>query len=84
MYILGINGSPREKGNTHEFLNIALDRAAELGAETSEIWLGNKEIKGCRGCYGCVSAKQCVIQDDFQAIFAEILRADAILLGTPV
>lgn len=84
MYVLGINSSPRENGNTHAFLNMALNRAAELGAETSEIWLGDKNLKGCRGCYGCVSAKKCVVEDDFQAIFNEILRADAILLGTPV
>lgn len=84
MVVLGINASPREKGNTHVFLNTALTRAAELGAETSYIWLGDKSLKGCRACYGCAEAKHCVIEDDFPAIFQELLRADAILLGTPV
>lgn len=84
MVILGINGSPRENGNTRAFLDVALKKAAELGAETSCIWLGDKSLRGCRGCYGCVKEKQCVINDDFQRIFNEILRADAILLGSPV
>ncbi len=84
MKILAINGSPRKEGNTSIFLNMALSRARELGAETSYIWLGDKSIKGCRGCYGCVEAKQCVVKDDFQSIFEEMLQADAIFLGTPV
>jgi multimeric flavodoxin WrbA len=83
MYILGINGSPRESGNTKAFLDMTLNRAAELGAETKSIWLGDKNIKGCRACYGCVQAKKCVYEDDFQPIFDEILKADAILLGSP-
>ena len=84
MKILGINGSPRENGNTGAFLDMALARAAELGAETSKIWLGDKALRGCRGCYGCVEAKHCVVEDDFQPIFEAIMQADAILLGTPV
>ena len=84
MVILGINASPRKEGNTQAFLETALSHAASLGAETSYIWLGDKNLKGCRGCYGCVQAKNCVVEDDFQAIFNEMARADAILLGTPV
>ena len=84
MVILGINASPRKEGNTQAFLETALSHAASLGAETSYIWLGDKNLKGCRGCYGCVQAKNCVVEDDFQAIFNEMARADAIFLGTPV
>jgi len=84
MRILGINGSPRKEGNTFAFLNTALDRAAELGAETRYVWLGDKTLRGCRGCYGCVEAKRCVVEDDFAPIFAEMAEADGILLGSPV
>ena len=84
MIILGINASPREKGNTHTFLDTALTHAASLGAETSYIWLGDKSLRDCRACYGCVQAKHCVVEDDFPAIFDEMARADAILLATPV
>jgi multimeric flavodoxin WrbA len=84
MIILGINGSPRENGNTYEFLDIALTHAALLGAQTQKAWLGDKNIRGCRACYGCVEAKRCVVEDDFQPVFAQMLEADAIVLGSPV
>jgi len=84
LLVLGINGSPRESGNTRILLDVALNRAAELGAEARYIWLGGKELRGCRGCYGCVKEKRCVVEDDFQTIFAEMVQADAILLGSPV
>ena len=84
MRVLAINGSPRENGNTRSFLDVALRRAAELGAETACVWLGDKTIRGCRGCYGCVKAKRCVVEDDFQSVFEAMLGADAILLGSPV
>ena len=83
MLVIGINSSPRENGNTRGFLEIALNRAKELGADTEYIWLGDKNLKGCRGCYGCVQAKECVVKDDFQAIFDEMVKADVIFLASP-
>jgi multimeric flavodoxin WrbA len=82
MYVVGICGSPREFGNTRTYLDIALEEASK-SAETRLIWLGNKSLRGCRGCYECVKTGQCAIQDDFQEIFSELLRADGILLGSP-
>jgi len=84
MVILGINGSPRKEGNTFTFLNTALERAADLGAHTSYVWLGDKKLSGCQGCYSCVKEKRCVVDDDFAPIFDEITKADGILLGSPV
>jgi len=84
MYILGINGSPRENGNTKLMLEMVLKRAAELGAETRQMWLGAGDLSGCKACYGCVKAKRCTIEDSFHPVFDEMVRADAILLGSPV
>ena len=83
MKIIAINGSPREDGNTFQYLNMVLEEAKKLGAETELVQLAGKEIKGCRGCYQCVQAKKCTQVDDFQSIFPR-RRADAILLGSPV
>jgi multimeric flavodoxin WrbA len=82
--IIAINGSPREDGNTFQYLNMVLEEAKKLGAETELVQLAGKEIKGCRGCYQCVQAKKCTQVDDFQSIFPKIVEADAILLGSPV
>ena len=84
MKILAINGSPRDNGNTRGFLEIVLERANELGAQTEYVGLSDKQIRGCRGCYGCVKAKRCVVEDDFQAVFDKIIEADAIVVGSPV
>lgn len=84
MKIIGISGSPRERGNTTECLNTVLEEARSLGAQTELIWLGDKNIHGCRGCYGCVKAHKCVHEDDFQEIFAKMAEADGILFGSPV
>ncbi len=84
MKILGICGSPRENGNTAAYLKMVLEEAAALGAETELVWLGDKSIHGCRGCYGCVKERRCVVKDDFQAIFDKMAQADGILLGSPV
>lgn len=84
MKLLAICGSPREHGNTEHYLNTVLEEARKLGAETSLIWLGDKNIQGCKGCYGCVKAKHCVTEDDFQEVFSAMARSDGILLGSPV
>lgn len=84
MKILALSGSPRENGNTDQYLKMVLDECAAQGAETEMVRVCDKNLKGCRGCYGCVQAKKCVIQDDFQEIFEKIVEADVLVLGTPV
>ncbi len=84
MKILALSGSPRPGGNTDQYLKMVLDECASLGADTELVRVSEKDIKGCRACYGCVKAKACVWQDDFQAVFAKIMEADGILLGSPV
>ncbi len=84
MLILGINGSPREHGNTKGFLDAVLSHARDMGASTDYVWLGDKSIKGCRACYKCVNDKACAVKDDFQAVFEKMMAADAIILGSPV
>lgn len=84
MNILAICGSPREHGNTAAYLETVLAEARDLGAETRLVWLGDKTIHGCKACYSCAKAGRCVVEDDFQALFQDMLWADGILLGSPV
>ena len=84
MKLLALNGSPRADGNTFRYLTMILDRAKTQGAETELVQLCDKSLRGCRGCYECVTAKRCTLDDDFQAIFPKMAEADAILLGSPV
>ncbi len=85
MKILALNGSPRLKGNTTLLIEKVLDSAQKNGDfEKEVISLAEKTISPCTGCYGCIEAKRCVINDDFHEVYAKIIGADAIILASPV
>jgi len=81
---IAICGSQRKNGNTEYFLKIMLDGLAEQGIETEFVSLQDKTILPCKGCYGCLEKKKCVIEDDFEEIFAKMMAADGIIVGSPV
>ena len=86
MKALAINGSPRKGGNTEILLRKALEPIAEEGHETEYIHVGGTRIRGCTSCGTCGKTKnrRCVFDDDiFNATFAKMAEADAILIGSP-
>jgi len=84
MKIVGINGSPRKGGNTETLLDVALDEAQKNGASTSKISLRDRTIAPCDGCLGCTQTGTCVIDDDMQEIYSEMLESEGIIWATPV
>lgn len=84
MKVLAVCGSQREKSNTEIYLQTVLGELSGMGMETELISLRDKNLRGCRGCYSCVKAKKCVVEDDFAVIFEKMVEADGILLGSPV
>ncbi len=87
--ILAICGSPVKGGNAEAFLSEALKAAKETGnVKTNLISLAGKEIRDCRHCNWCLRkqevGKPCVQEDAMAEIFPEIVKADALLLATPV
>lgn len=84
MKVIGICGSPREKSNTKTYIDFTLQELRKKGFETELITLRDKNIQECTGCYGCVEAKHCVIEDDFQKIFKKMIESDGIIIGSPV
>lgn len=84
MKAIAICGSPRENGNTEQFLNIVLQGLEAQEIETEFISLRNKTIMPCRGCYSCLTQKRCIIDDDFEAVYSKMLEADGIIVGSPV
>lgn len=86
MYALAINGSPRKKGNTEILLNAVLEPLTGAGWETELFHLGGKAIRGCMACGKCFEHKdmECINKDDaFNGLFAKMVRADALILGSP-
>ena len=86
MKAIAINASPRKDGNTRLLLEKVLEPLAKAGWETELVQAGGKNIHGCRACGRCMEKrdKRCSAgQDDFNPIFAKMLEADAIILGSP-
>jgi len=86
MYVVAINGSPRKGGNTEILLNTVLAPLAETGWETKLLQVGGKNIRGCMACGKCSERQdmQCVVDSDiFNEIMEELVKADAIVLGSP-
>ena len=85
IYIIGIVGSPRVEGNTEKLVVEALKAASEEeGIQTELIRLAGKEIKPCDACLSCRKTGECHINDDFQEIFEKMVKADGIILASPV
>jgi len=85
--VIGIVGSPRAGGNTEQFMKIALSEIKSKGGiDTELILLKDKEIKPCIHCRVCRTGNKatCSIKDDFLPIFKKMVKADGILLGSPV
>lgn len=86
MYAIGINGSPRRGGNTELMLKEALGELDSAGWETELVKVGGTPIRGCIACQKCFDNKnnQCAVtKDNFNDIFAKMLKADAMILGSP-
>lgn len=87
MKIVLINGSPRGRGsNTQIMAEAFLQGAQEAGAETLNVFLAEKEIQHCRGCFSCwlKTPGRCVINDDMTCILAEADGADVLVLASPL
>jgi len=84
IHVLGIVGSPRTNGNTERLVAEALRVVEEKGAETELLRLAGKEVKPCDACLSCRKTGECHMKDDFQTIFDKMVKADGIILSSPV
>jgi len=87
--LLGICGSPIEKGNTQKILEYSLEGARKLqNVETAIFTSAKKKFGSCTHCNWCMfkggQGKYCAVQDDLQPLFPMVLDADAILFASPV
>jgi len=87
MNILAINGSPRGQfGNTEILLKPFLEGCAEAGAEIETIYLNDKNIKHCSGCFTCWTQTpgKCIHNDDMAELLNNISQADIMVYATPL
>ena len=58
--------------------------AAGKGAETNTIYLSRLKYIPCQHCDDCLKEGKCRYQDDMQQIYAELEKADVVVLASPV
>ncbi len=85
MLVLGLQGSPRRKGNTSYLLSVFLNEAASLGAKTHIVEIVEKNIIPCKEYIVCEKKGFCPIDDDMQHEIYPLLRqADVIIAASPI
>jgi len=87
MKILAIQGSPRPKAsNTEILLREFLKGAQSQGAETETIYLKDKDIHSCVGCYTCWAKTPgiCIFKDDMPELLEKVRDCDILVYATPL
>lgn len=85
MFVLGLQGSPRKKGNSNFLLSCFMQEAQRLGALCHVVDVEYKHILPCKEYIVCEKKGFCPIDDDMQhEIYAQLRRADVIVAASPV
>ncbi|HPE20239.1 MAG TPA: flavodoxin family protein [Candidatus Mcinerneyibacteriales bacterium] len=85
MKVVGINSSPREKGNTYLMMSRVMGHMEKKGISTEIIHIGGKDIKGCRACDTCRKLRNetCILDDGLNTLIPKLKEADGLILGAP-
>ncbi|MBO8167929.1 MAG: flavodoxin family protein [Thermoanaerobacteraceae bacterium] len=85
MKVVAINGSHRKGKNTAKMLQTVLAEVEALGGETELLELSDYNIKYCLSCNKCLRQPKCSIEDDDIGVIGDkLLKAQGIVLGSPV
>lgn len=92
MNLLAIIGSPRKRKATDTLVDKAIEGVMKKSPGTSvkKIHLSDNKINYCKDCLTCLRSEtegpiaKCVIRDDMDDINQDILKADSLIIGTPI
>ena len=85
MLILGLQGSPRKKGNTQFLLETFMQSAAKRGARTQIIDVTRKDIIACKELVVCEKKGYCPLEDDvLREIYPLLRKAEIVVLASPI
>jgi multimeric flavodoxin WrbA len=87
MKVLGINCSPRKNGNTEILIKEVFRALEKEGIKTELFQLGGQKVSGCIACMKCKKKGdgRCHQKNDvINSCIGRMVKADAILIGSPV
>ena len=84
--IVILNGSPRKNGNTSALVQAFTEGAQSAGHTVTDFFLDKMDIRGCKGCFGGHSGRECpcVQRDDMAQIYPAVKDSDVVVLATPL
>lgn len=77
--LLAIVASQRENGNSHSLAKTVLE---SVDTDSRIVQLADEHIEFCTACEECVD-NDCVLEDDFNKVLAEMKNADGIIFVVP-
>jgi len=85
MRILAISSSSRRNGNSETLLDRALFGLNKKGAVIKKVILTELNISPCvAGCQACYKIGECIIEDDMQDIYKDLLACDMLITASPI
>ena len=83
--VLILSGSPRRGGNSDTLCDRFAKGALDAGHEVEKIFVAEKKIQPCLGCYYCKDhGGECVYKDGMADILQKIIDCDVLVLSSPV
>ena len=82
--VLIISSSPRKGGNSETLAAAFAKGVQAAGHQVETVYLREKQIGFCKGCFACLKLGHCVIHDDAVEIVAKMHDADVLVFATPV
>ena len=88
MNVLVFSASPNKDGLTAACAAAAVEGIRQASGHAEEVRLNDLQVGMCQACdngWGtCLPDHECQVEDEFQALHARVLQADAYVLVTPV
>ena len=85
MFALGLQGSPRKKGNSDILLTRFMGELERLGCQTQVLDITRRHIEPCREISVCETNGYCPIEDDMATEVYPLLReADIVVAASPI
>jgi multimeric flavodoxin WrbA len=82
--VLVLSASPRRGGNSDLLCDEFIKGTREAGLQAEKVFLKDKKINYCKGCGICSKTKICSQKDDMSEILEKMVKADVIVMATPV